>query len=495
MGEVPSRMEALLSFGKIALTIFEVVLLFNLMIVVHELGHYWAAKWRGLKVERFQIWFGKPIWHKEINGVKWGLGWIPAGGFVALPQMAPMETIEGGDAAQRKELPKISPLDKIIVAFAGPLFSLLLAVVLAAIVYKVGTPVYTAETTTTIGHVVKDSGAEAAGLKQGDKILAVNGTPVDGWYSSSGGVMSEIAFSEGPTVDLTILPFGASEQKSVTVPVAEKEKSGWFGRGMIRHIPVDGAVEAVVAGVTKGSPAERGGFVAGDQVVAVNDQPIDYSFQVTPFVDENEGKEMMVTVKRQLAEDEGVEFKTLTVMPLRPLSPDYATKRVMLGLLWGPGHKTIAHPPVGSQIKRSALAIFKMFGALISPASDVGVKDMGGPVAIGRGFYHMLSDDGWMKALALAVLINVNLAILNLMPLPVLDGGHIVMAIGEWIRKKPMSGKVLEVIQTGFAIALLSLMAYLTILDTGSFFGRGSKREPIVFPQPDAPVVIDAPAE
>ncbi|QQL44802.1 RIP metalloprotease RseP [Sulfuriroseicoccus oceanibius] len=485
-------MDALISIGKVALTIFEVVLLFNLMIVVHELGHYWAAKWRGLKVDRFQIWFGKPLWHKEVNGVKWGLGWIPAGGFVALPQMAPMETIEGGDASQRDALPKISPLDKIIVAFAGPLFSLLLAVVLAVIVNLVGTPMYTAEKTTTVGWVAEDSGAEEAGMQRGDKILKINDTPVDGWYASAGGVMSEVAFSEGPTVDVTVIPVGQTEPVVRTVPVAEKEKSGWFDRGMVRRLEIDGAVEAVVAGVTKGGPAERAGMLAGDRVVAVNDQPIEYSYQVTPFVDESEGKELTITVSRKLPQNEGVVLQTLKVTPQQPLSPEVLTERYMLGLGWGAGERTIEHPSVGSQISRSATAIFKMFGALLSPTSDVGVKDMGGPVAIGRGFYAMLSDDGWMKALALAVLINVNLAILNMMPLPVLDGGHIVMAIGEWIRKKPMSGRVLEVVQTGFAIALLSLMAYLTILDTKSFFGGGT-REPLVFPQPEG--VEEAPSE
>src|SRR5208337_1766326 len=87
----------------------EVVLLFNLLIAVHELGHFLAAKWRGLKIERFAIWFGKP-------------GWIPAGGYVALPQMASMEAIEGKSDTPVEQLPNVSPLDKIIVAFAGPLF-------------------------------------------------------------------------------------------------------------------------------------------------------------------------------------------------------------------------------------------------------------------------------------------------------------------------------------------------------------------------------------
>jgi len=96
-----------------------VLLLFNLLIFVHELGHFLAARWRGLKIDRFAIWFGKPIWMTKINGVEYALGTIPAGGYVSLPQMATMEAIEGKGESAGKPLPPISALDKIIVAFAG----------------------------------------------------------------------------------------------------------------------------------------------------------------------------------------------------------------------------------------------------------------------------------------------------------------------------------------------------------------------------------------
>ena len=89
-------MTTLQTILQVLLLIFVVVMLFNVVIFVHELGHFLAGKWRGLQIDRFQIWFGKPIWKKEYKGVQYGLGWIPAGGFVALPQMAPMEAIEGG---------------------------------------------------------------------------------------------------------------------------------------------------------------------------------------------------------------------------------------------------------------------------------------------------------------------------------------------------------------------------------------------------------------
>src|SRR5688572_13991499 len=106
---------------RVIFTVLEALLALNLLIFVHELGHFWAARWRGLKVDRFAIWFGKPIWKAKVNGVEYALGWIPAGGYVALPQMATMEMIEGKNEDGSEPLPPISALDKIIVAFAGPL--------------------------------------------------------------------------------------------------------------------------------------------------------------------------------------------------------------------------------------------------------------------------------------------------------------------------------------------------------------------------------------
>src|SRR5580698_9049304 len=153
----------ILQYLKPVFIILEVLVIFNLMIIVHELGHFLAARWRGLVVEKFGIWFGKPLWKKKINGVEYSLGSIPAGGFVALPQLAPMEVMEGKVETPREQLPPISVLDKIIVAFAGPLFSFLLAVVFAVIIWQVGRPVSDAESTKTIGFVAEDSPASEAG--------------------------------------------------------------------------------------------------------------------------------------------------------------------------------------------------------------------------------------------------------------------------------------------------------------------------------------------
>src|SRR6266568_5435012 len=142
----------ILHIARVILIVIEVLALFNLLIIVHELGHFLAARWRGLYIEKFGVWFGKPIWKKTINGVEYSLGSLPFGGFVALPQLAPMDIIEGKADVDRSRLAPISALDKIIVAIAGPLFSLLLALCFAAIVWIVGYPVSESDTTTVVGY-------------------------------------------------------------------------------------------------------------------------------------------------------------------------------------------------------------------------------------------------------------------------------------------------------------------------------------------------------
>ncbi len=431
----------------------EVVLIFNLLIVVHELGHFLAAKWRGLVVEKFAIWFGKPIWKKTIGGVEYRLGSIPAGGYVAIPQLAPMEALEGKVEQSRDELPPIKPIDKIIVAAAGPVFSFGLAFVMACIVWFVGKPQSEFDGT-TIGFVKDGGPAALAGLRVGDQIKAIDGQPVKHFLSGTDSVKWRIVRSEGDTIAFTVL----REGQEITLPTGwtKPETSSWR-RPALREVQIGPRLIPGVGFVVRGSLAEKAGFQSGDLITEVNGEPIFNLDEIGPFVEANRGKSLAITVER---EGQPVQLS----LPLPAEGPSSAP--VNFGIEWG--RTTLVYPDPITQVRDAATSIFRMVGALFSPKSDVKAAHFSGPVGIMRLYYQIFeNENGWRLALAFSVLINVNLALLNLLPFPVLDGGHITLAIIEGIRRKPINVRLLEFVQTACALALIGFMLYLTFYDVG----------------------------
>jgi regulator of sigma E protease len=437
----------------------EVILIFNLLIVVHELGHFLAARWRGLVVEKFAIWFGKPIWSKTIGGVEYRLGSIPAGGFVAIPQLAPMESIEGESGQKREHLPPVKPLDKIIVAAAGPLFSFGLAFAMACIVWTVGKP--QSEFDATIVGFVKEGGPAAeAGMRPGDKILSVDGKPVKHFLSGTDSVKWRVVRSEGETIPIVVEREG--QKISLNSGWKKPETSSWR-RPSLREIQIGPRIVPGVGFVVRGSLADLSGLKAGDLVSAVNGVPIFNLSELGPVIDANRGKTVMFEIERS-------GQPVMVDITLPPASTDATA--VDFGIEWG--RTVLVHPSPLSQVKDAATSIFRMVGALLSPASDVKAAHFSGPVGIMRLYYQIFeSENGWRIALAFSVLINVNLALLNLLPFPVLDGGHITLAVIEAIRRKPISVRVLEVVQTACALLLIGFMLYLTFYDVGDIVADG----------------------
>jgi len=469
-------MEILLSTLKAILLILAVVLCFNIIIFVHELGHFLAGKWRGLKIDRFQIWFGKPIWKKEINGVQYGLGWIPAGGFVALPQMAPMESIEGGNKDD-KPLPPITPLDKIIVAFAGPLFSMLLALAAAVVVSKVGKP-RDFIPSQVVGEVVENSPAQKAGILPGDKIVQINGNPVNGFAGSLDSITENIILSKGKQIEFLVERPGAPAPIKL-ISEFETEKSKWYQRSGLRQVGIGPEFHHIeLASISEGSPAAKAGFKAGDVLVSMNGRT---------FTDDNAAVAYVKEVGANPIEFEILRSEKpmkLTATPQVPVSPP--GKGPMLGVAFFNApfqNQTIYRPSPISQVTDSLRMMWTTITSVISKDSSIGVDHLSGPVGIGKVQYQLLQmEDGWRRILAFMVLFNVNLAVLNMLPFPVLDGGHITLAILEKIAGRPVKAKPLEIIQTAFALALISLMLYVTSKDIGDGFGRGSATK-IVFPE------------
>lgn len=461
---------------QIILLIVIVLTIFNIIIFVHELGHFLAAKWRGLKIERFQIWFGTPIWKKDINGVQYGLGWIPAGGFVALPQMAPMEALEGG-SKNDKPLPPITALDKIIVAFAGPLFSMLLALLSAVVVWGVGKPKDFIPTQ-IVGEVAEGSPAAKAGIHSGDKITQINGNPVDGFAGSLDSITEGIILSKGKQIEFTVeRPDSPAPLKLVSE--FETQKTKWFQRGGLRQVGIGPEIDHIELGsIAKGSPAEKAGFKDGDTLVSMNGRKFKDDALAVAFIKETGANPIEVEISRK------GEILKLTATPVVPISPPGKGPMLGLGLYGAPyQNQGIVHPRPVKQVTDSLRMMWTTITSVVASDSSIGVGHLSGPVGIATLQYQLLQmDNGWRRILAFMVLFNVNLAVLNMMPFPVLDGGHITLAILEKIFGRPVKAKPLEILQTICAIALISLMLFVTSKDIGDKFGHGSASEKIVFP-------------
>jgi len=462
---------------RFIILILEVVFVFNLMILVHEYGHFLAARWRGLKVEKFYIWFGKPLWKKTINGVEYGLGSIPAGGFVALPQMAPMGGLEG-ESEITEPLPPISAIDKIIVAFAGPLFSFLLACCFAVVVSQLGNPVSEVYSTTTIGFVADNSAAAKAGLKVGDKILSIDGHKIKRFEGLVDSVRWGVVSSEGEFIHFEIERSGEGV-KAIDVksekPIIKAEDTSWwhglFKRPALREVGILGKQTPMVAEAQPNGPAAEAGMLPNDLVTKANGIELMSIGSLAEIIENNPGKPVALTIDRA---GKAVEV-TLT-----PRLPDVRPKdhtRQMVGIRWdSEGKRELTYPPVIEQVSDAVYHMKSLVVKLFSPKSDLSVAHMSGPVGISRLYYTLFQhEDGWKKVFWFSVLFNINLAIMNMLPFPVLDGGHITLAIGEIIRRKPIQTRFLEWVQTACALTLFGFMFFITFKDVGDWIFGGKK--------------------
>jgi len=455
-------MDQFLHILKVIGLILLVLLSFNIIIFVHELGHFLAARWRGLHVDKFQIWFGKPIWKKTINGVQYGLGSIPAGGFVALPQMAPMEAIEGKNGETKEPLPPIKPIDKIIVAFAGPLFSFLLAVVASFVVWGIGVPSAVVKTT-EIGFIAPDMPAAEAGFQLGDKILKVQGEPVDGFSGKHNSVTSHIIFSKGDTIDFLVDRNG----EEITLTSSFKAKDGTLTQRRGRRIVGLGYRQTLQLGpIKEGTPAAASGMKEGDIVDSINGNTIYGYSQLIETVKELGETPCTITMIR---DGQPIDLKTMALTPTNGWKRH--TKAELLPILlraedFVNDPPELLYPTPTQQLVDTGRMMYKTLTSLVSPNSSIGLDQMQGPVGIGKLQYRMLDSDYPVKLIfSLWVMFNINLAIFNMLPFPVLDGGHITMAFTEMIRKKPLSTRVLESVQTVCVLLLLSMFVYVTIKD------------------------------
>ena len=471
-------------------------------IFIHELGHFLAARRRGLIVKRFSIGFGPKIFGWEKNGVEYRISIFPFGGYVALPQLADMGRLEGeneqteenklsawddfeeegtDDAKEKKQEPlkKISYADKMIVSVMGAVFNILLAFALSSVLWFFGYERRDGELTTKIGYIadtverwnpiIEDSEtvtspAKKAGLIQGDEVVAVDGNPVEDFMD----VQSRIVTGKLVTTEqrprrlsqLTVLRNG--EQKEIDVfPEV-------FGNEEIRIIGIGPKETFFIKELQPDMPAIKAGLEPGDQILSVDGNKIfSFAHLVDYLMKVKDEQEIALTVRK--GGESGIE-QTYNLPPIvkEMKIGDSVSERKLIG--FSPEFKSITTYPnplvlIISRVKD----MYHTLTGLVSTQSDVKLRNMSGPVGIVNNL-SIFASIGFKKLLWFVVFINVNLAILNLLPIPVLDGGHMVFATIEKLRGKPLPLPFLERSQMLFIVLLFSFMLYVTFFDFQRLF-------------------------
>ncbi len=448
-------LEMLLNGWTVVYTVFAALFLFGITVFVHEFGHFIVARRCGLVVKTFSIGFGRAVVKWEKDGILYKIGWIPFGGYVALPQLDPegMEKIQGDGTEET--YPDVSPWKKIAVAVSGPLGNIVLAVILAVAIWLIPGNDAGTQIRPIIGTIETNSAAYAAGLRQSDEITAVNGAAVKNWYDFT----VETLLKNNDTAK-----FGLRDGRMLTIPVVKIES----GERIIEGI--EPAIPCLFGSVTKGSPADQAGIKSGDTALTFNGITILGWEHFTELVQAAApGVPAALTVERK------GETLSLSIVPEYNEEHD----RIMVGVqLGGTGMPWMLYKNPLDQIKYDALAIVRVLKALVTPAeAKQAAGGLGGPIMI----FTMLTMSikmGLVNTLGLIRFLNINLAVLNLMPIPVLDGGHIVFSLWHGITRRKVNVKIQTVLINFFAVLLIGAMLILSFNDIDrkfqikKFFGR-----------------------
>ena len=293
-----------------------------------------------------------------------------------------------------------------------------------------------------VAEVQPGSSADKAGLKPSDVILQIDDYPA---YTLEA-VAQYVKDNSKPTYTLQV----EREGHTISLPFSP---SG-----------------ARVHDVLTGSPASNAGLQSGDVITAVDGKPMPDGVAISEYIRAHGEKPLVFTVQN----DAGV--RKVTITPLVPVGETVPR----IGLEWEDefgitedayGKFQVLHPDPIEQVRSGMMSIFNTVGAIASRKSDVKLQHMGGPVMMMRVYYMFFqSREGWRLALWFSVVLNVNLALLNLLPIPVLDGGHITLAIVEAIRRRPVNVRFLEVVQTSCAVVIIGFMLYIAFFDVQDLF-------------------------
>jgi regulator of sigma E protease len=411
------------------ISILATIVILGVLIFVHELGHFATAKWAGIEVPRFSIGLGPKMVGFKRGETEYVISWVPLGGYVRMAGMEDMEALEGehdpepARLAGRSFESKSLPVRAIVIA-AGVIMNALFAwflYTLIAMVWGVGVvpgPV--------VGDVAEERvPAEAAALLDiplGARIAAVNGQPV--------GDFADVQRLMAMARDTLRLEFENAPPVVVPVPRGDTERAD-----LVRSVEPRLPIPALVEQVEEGSPAAEAGVLVGDRIVAVDGQPVADWQELVAALERRPGEAVAITVER------GQERRDLTVTPepREIAAADYPVGRVGIGRAAIPRERLGPVAAVawgGGEVVRITRLILDFLGGLFTGSASP--RDVGGPILI-----YQITDQvarvGLVAFLDFMALFSINLAILNLLPIPILDGGQLVFLAVEGIRGRPLS--------------------------------------------------------
>lgn len=427
-------------------------------IFIHELGHFLAAKKRGLIADRFSIGFGPRLFGWKWMGTDFRISLFPLGGYVSLPQLADMGRLEGGEEGEAQALPPISYADKMIVAVMGAVFNVIFAFCLSLILWGVGRDVVVSTEVNSVPEqilnhegVIIPGPAYAAGIQEGDRIITIDGAKIHNWVELNNVVMTGTQRDESgrSLAEVEVLRDGAIKKLTVYPALID------VGIDSIRSIAVDPGTDLVVSQVQENMPAFEAGLLPKDTIFALDGKLVTSSAFLSLYLDKHTGGAIDLTVLR-----DGQEI----VLPIEPrVAKGESTPRFGFAYYYEYSTERVHLNPI-DQIFAMVRTMKQTLFALVSPKSDVKIGNMSGPIGIVHGLTSM-ARYGWIDLIWFLALINVNLAIFNVLPIPVLDGGHMTFATIHKLTGRPVHRRIMEGSYTVCIVILLSFMAYVSYRD------------------------------
>ncbi|AHF74719.1 Membrane-associated zinc metalloprotease [Candidatus Sodalis pierantonius str. SOPE] len=425
----------------------------GVLITVHEFGHFWVARRCGVTVERFSIGFGRALWRRrDKRGTEYVIAAIPLGGYVKMLD----ERVDTVAPERRHEAFNHKTVwQRAAIIAAGPVFNFLFAIFAYWLVFLIGVPSYRP----VIGDVAPHSIAAQAEISPGMELKSVDGIETPDWDSVRLQLIDKIG--DGETT-LGVAPFGAaqSERKTLDLRGWQFEPNKQDAIVALGIIPLGPRIEPVLAEVQQGSAAMKAGLQAGDRIVKVDGQPVAAWQLFVTQVRDNPGRPLQVGIERQgsalditLRPDSKpvgkgeVEGFAGVVPKIIPLPAEYKTVRQ-----YGP---LPALAQAGEKIWQLMRLTVSMLGKLVT--GDIKLNNLSGPISIAQGA-GMSAEYGLIYYLMFLALISVNLGIINLFPLPVLDGGHLLFLAIEKLKGGPVSERVQDFSYRIGSILLVLLM-------------------------------------